>query len=555
MKCTFVLVIAFLALAVQCQKQTTYTDIIQTHKGPVRGRQAVTAFNEYEYSEFIGIPYAKPPLGDLRFKDSVEPDPWTEPVNATVEAPMCIQPFLLGTAGSENCLYLNVYTPETDFGDMEDLRPVLVWIYGGAFELGGILQAMYGPDWFIEDDIVVVAMNYRLGALGFLALQHPDAPGNQALKDQILALQWVQKNIAKFGGDPNKVTIMGESAGAAMVMYHVLSPMSTGLFHQAIAQSGSPLCPWAYKPPTVSNVAAYELGAILGIAAANNTHLLDRLKRQPAIDIVQGSNRVSVANGFTPIIIPFAPTIEVGTENPFMPQCPISLLQSGKFNKVPVLLGYNADETVLFDIAGEIFRTQLHALMRFLNNFFDPFGSSQYLVDVMDKIANGTQKEMLKVGSSVMFNAPIDLTQKLLSKHNGDKPIYYYRLSFNTPKNLHRLIQPRLEGTAHCDDLPLLFHVGLFNPADPDAPYNQYSKRVASLWTNFIKYTDPTPRNNTVSKANWAPSTKKGRQLDIGNEEFKMHDRLADHMDHKLSHMYSTIWPTCSECKHSHNKQ
>ncbi|XP_043248310.1 juvenile hormone esterase-like [Colletes gigas] len=527
MKCTFVFAISLLATAVVCQ---IYTPVVQTDKGPVKGKLAKTAFHRRDYSAFLGIPFAKPPVKDLRFKDPVEAEPWKEVLNATAEAPLCMQTFLIGPIGKEDCLYLNVYTPDTQFNQLE-LKPVLVWIYGGGFLTGGILKPIYGPDWYIEDDIVMVAMNYRLGALGFLALGLPDASGNQGLKDQNLALKWVRRNIAKFGGDPNRVTIMGQSAGASSVVYHTLSPMSAGLFHQGIAQSGSALCPWAYKTPVESLAVAYELGTVMGLVPSTPDILLKRLKKADAFDIIQAETKVQLANLITPISIPFAPTTEFKTNNPFLSDCPISMMEKGNFAHVPMLIGFNADEAMLFAILAEELRQEVHMIMRSWNSFLDPAGSTKYLVNVADMITNATEQQFIKMVSSWWFNAPIHLTQKLMTKYNGDKPVYFYRLAYDTEKNFHRIIESQLSGTAHLDDLPLLFYISVLNPSDPENPFNLYCKRIVSMWSNFIKYSDPTPSNNTVSRAKWVNSGKEGLQLNIGNEEFKMHKRFLDPMD------------------------
>ena len=148
-------------------------------------------------------------------------------------------------SGSEDCLTLNVYTPAPIVGKC---RPVMVWIHGGGFVSGSGKTDMYSPDYLIAEDVVVVTINYRLGIFGFLAFEDPSlgVPGNAGLKDQVMALKWVQKNIHNFGGDPNNVTIFGESAGGASCHLLMLSPMARGLFHRCIAQSGTALNQWPY---------------------------------------------------------------------------------------------------------------------------------------------------------------------------------------------------------------------------------------------------------------------------------------------------------------------
>merc|ERR1719313_3049078 len=222
--------------------------VVNTDKGPVEGiRRFVFPENEH-VDKFLGIPYAEPPVGDLRFR---APQPvnrsWgPSPRHAKTTPAPCPQFHLAGKIllGKEDCLYTEVFTPSKRAANAS--LPVLVWIYGGAFILGDSEEfTIYdGQHLALRHDIVVVTFNYRLSGLGFFALpelqqEDPDGSvGNQALQDQQAALQWVQRNIAQFGGDPNRVTIAGESAGGFSVHWHLVSPRSKGLFHAAISQSG-----------------------------------------------------------------------------------------------------------------------------------------------------------------------------------------------------------------------------------------------------------------------------------------------------------------------------
>ncbi|CAB0040148.1 unnamed protein product [Trichogramma brassicae] len=187
--------------------------------------------------------------------------------------------------GSEDCLYLNVFTPHVDFSaiNSNNLKAVMVWIHGGGFSSGFANTDFYGPDYLMENDVVLVSFNYRLGIFGFLNLNHPHATGNQALKDQNLVLRWVRQNIAAFGGNPNLVTIFGQSAGAVSVDLHVLSEMSAGLFSRSISMSGSPLCEqWGLQSNVEAEQEAYSVAAQLGIYAGNSQELLNAFYTIPA---------------------------------------------------------------------------------------------------------------------------------------------------------------------------------------------------------------------------------------------------------------------------------
>ncbi|XP_076671985.1 uncharacterized protein LOC143371011, partial [Andrena cerasifolii] len=546
MKPALFLVSSVLLPPILCQK---FTQTVDTDKGRVRGRTLETGLRSIPYSAFMAIPFAKPPVGDLRFRDPIEADPWTGVLNATDEPPACIQHVFIRTIGQEDCLYLNVYTGVTDFRNITTLKPVMVWIYGGAFIWGTVWHQLYGPDFFVEDDVILVAMNYRLGTFGFLGMGLDGARGNQALKDQNLALQWVQKNIANFGGDPNRVTLFGQSAGSVSTMYHLLSPKSQGLFHQAIAQSGSPLCTWGYNTPAQSLQVAYELGERVGIKAHTPEQLLDSLKLADAVKIARVGFYMSNLLLPLPIKVPFTATTDAIPSDPspekvFFDGCPLSKFQSGNFSHVPIMLGYNKDEAILATTAMELIRQVVYDILNQINIR----GLTKNFISVANRVARGIISTLIQVTTIYFFTHPIDVTQKYLAKHNGDIPVYYYRLSYSTERSFHKLLNPRINGTSHNDDLGLLFYAGLLSPIDPDTPYNQYRKKLVSLWTNFAKYGNPTPNNQPINGAVWLPSGKAGLQLDIGNEQFQMHDCLLDQIIQDLEPLYIKLLKFRSDC-------
>ncbi|XP_063223074.1 esterase E4-like [Bacillus rossius redtenbacheri] len=228
---------------------------VKLSQGTLRGGSTETA-DGTKYYRFLGIPYARPPVGNLRFATPRDPESWSGVRNATNFGSICHQV----KGGSEDCLFVNVFTPKLPTSRSDaSLLPVMVYIHGGAFVTG---SGNIPPGQLINHGLVVASINYRLNVFGFLSVNGTDAPGNAGLKDQSAALRWVQKNIAKFSGDPNNVTIFGESAGGASVHYNVLSPLSKGLFQRAISESGSALNPWAFIKNTEAH--AYRLSAVLG---------------------------------------------------------------------------------------------------------------------------------------------------------------------------------------------------------------------------------------------------------------------------------------------------
>merc|ERR1711953_1031454 len=226
---------------------------VSTKSGPVRGgsQEFSGLHRNGTYHTFHGIPYAQPPVGRLRFQPPVAVTAWEEELDVSgAPGSQCLQPEYFDPerfgqiSGDEDCLTLNIYS-ETLPQDSRnlDLKPVFFWIHGGGFAIGA--GSMFGqqPDLLLESGMVVVTINYRLGALGFMAIEGSDISGNQGLKDQLLALRWVKENIANFGGDPNRITIAGESAGGVSVHAHILSPQAKDedLIHAGISFSGTML--------------------------------------------------------------------------------------------------------------------------------------------------------------------------------------------------------------------------------------------------------------------------------------------------------------------------
>ncbi|KAL7645206.1 UNVERIFIED_CONTAM: hypothetical protein RMT77_003592 [Armadillidium vulgare] len=234
---------------------------IKVKQGIITGLKEISENGKIFYS-YYGIPYAEPPVNKLRFKDPKPKSPWKGYHDGTKTPENC--PFLSDSfhlppsdrvyevLGKEDCLTLNVFTPQSNSTNTR--LPVMVYIHGGGFHTGSSSQQK--PYFLMDKQIVLVIIQYRLGILGFLSTEDEILPGNMGLKDQLLALKWVKENIECFGGDPNIVTIFGQSAGGSSVHYHLLSPASKGLFQRAIMQSGTALCPFAYPADALKSAKA-----------------------------------------------------------------------------------------------------------------------------------------------------------------------------------------------------------------------------------------------------------------------------------------------------------
>jgi para-nitrobenzyl esterase len=314
-------------------------DLVMLADGPVQGltRDGVR--------RFLGVPYAAPPVGDLRWREPRAVTPWAEPLDATAIGSPCPQTGLFGDAslvGDEDCLSLNVYTPETVGGGP---LPVMVWIHGGAFEKGnGHENGWYdGSELVRAGGVVVVTVNYRIGALGFLADAafgdgtQTSRVGNFGLLDQQAALRWVHDNIAELGGDPGDVTLFGESAGGMSICTHLVAPSSAGLFHRAIIQSGP--CGLFTASRSDAQSQADTLADALGCDGSDRAACL----RGKSVD--QLVRALPPKAGFF-----FGPGVNWGpvVDGDLLPEFEPAAFERGQVAKVPVLLGTNRDEGALF---------------------------------------------------------------------------------------------------------------------------------------------------------------------------------------------------------------
>ncbi|XP_072492058.1 cocaine esterase-like isoform X2 [Notamacropus eugenii] len=333
-----VLTLGVLSILIQAPGHHADDLIRTTESGRIQGTQISIKEIDKGVNIFLGIPFAKPPVGALRFSPPQPPDSWSNVRDATSHPPACLQDItllekmakftkmkILTTANSEDCLYLNVYVP-VHVKERAKL-PVMVWIHGGGLTFGS--ASIYdGSILSASQNVVVVTIQYRLGVLGFFSTGDEYAPGNWGYLDQVAALKWVHKNIAHFGGDPDLVTIFGESAGGRSVSSHVLSPMSKGLFHRAIMESGV-----AIYAGFISSSSEKVVNIIANLSAC------DRHNSSSMVQCLRNKSEDEILN-----ITKHFKRIRGVIDGHFFPKQPEDLLAGGDFNHVPSIIGVNNDE-------------------------------------------------------------------------------------------------------------------------------------------------------------------------------------------------------------------
>ncbi len=483
---TAVVLISAAAPAVQAQEHP----VAFTLNGPVRGTVSAAGIHE-----FLGIPYAAPPVGDLRWRPPVAHARWSQVLDATTFANHCPQPASpFGVAsGTEDCLFLNVFTP-SGFSILP--RPVMVWIHGGALVTGE--SDDYDPTALVNDGVIVVTINYRLGALGFLAHpafaaeftdpDHDGVPatgfaGDYGLMDQQAALRWVRDNILFFGGDPLNVTIFGESAGGLSVFSHLQSPPAAHLFHKAIIESG------AYNLNTQTLATAEAAGTAFATATGCSDQTAACLRALPVAAVLANEN----AAGYTPNI-----------NGSFLPLSLATALATGQFHHVPVIQGTNHDEWRLFtaldfDLLGHpIPNTEAGyeaALATLVGPVAAPLVAAQY------PLASFPSADLAfgAAGTDVVFACPALQADLSMAPFT---PLSTYE--FNDENAPEDFLPPVTfpYGAAHASELQYLFALPVTVPRPPlDTAQQRLSNAMQHYWTNFAKFRTP----NGLGLPLWAP--------------------------------------------------
>lgn len=460
-------------------KPTSTLEVPQLDSGPISG-----SLQDGIWS-FKGIPYAAPPVGDLRWKPPQPVEPWQEVRPCTAFGPSAPQassgssllPSGYGEVGptSEDCLYLNVWTPAAT---PDDRLPVMFWIHGGGFTSGSASMFIYDGHNLAGKGVVVVTINYRLGALGFMA--HPaltaesphDSSGNYGLLDQIAALKWVRDNIEVFGGDPGEVTVFGESAGGASVCALMAAPDSDGLFQRAVVESGGffdmgmPV-PGAGTLPD-AEVRGERIAAELGCDGSEDVLACMRAK---SVDEILAAQDKEQGLGLV------WSTVDDGWVLPDKPQ---DVFAEGRQHKVPLLIGTNADEGTIF--APDISASDYKLMLAYL------YGREYSDVLALYPVEEGKGKDAFaRLMTGMCFDAPSKFAAACMA--NVDEPCYLYEFTMT-------LDDPRLAPLGSFHGLDIFYIFGNIGSSEgsklPARPEDMaLSDAMTDYWVNFAKSGDP----------------------------------------------------------------
>ncbi|CAF0804686.1 unnamed protein product [Rotaria sordida] len=568
--------------------------IRSTNSGRVRGFDSYFRTSDsprlYHVRAWLGIPFAKPPIGSRRFKAPERVKPWSGILNTTHFPATCWQTEQIvyhleaekiwspNTKCNEDCLYLNIWVPVSNSQSIQ-LMPVLVWIYGGAFVTGSSAVDLYdGRILAATNNVIVVSMQYRLQSFGFLFLDRPDAPGNQGLYDQALALEWIHHNIGYFDGDSQRITLFGESAGAVSIGFHLLSPRSRSLFSNAILESGGPTCNWAYITAQEGRRRSHkylnEFYSLVTKRLLNEQYSNEREKipevcqRGPNVDdieimfecainypIFDEDHYAYITNAeYTiqdggPMFFLLMPVID-GT---FLPQNPVAMLKTGNFKKCPLLLGANRDEGSYFmvyaqgnektpgnaapDVNYATFIKHLELYYNYIPSY--PYKTSPIVIqsliqkytdwsDWSDNIRNAVI--LSHAVGDAHFTCPTVTVANAYAIQNMS--VYFY----------HFVARPSTSdwhswtGVMHGDEIMFVFGEPL-NATDSKFYKHeeiQLARKIMTYWSNFAKYGNPN--GNISTNVNDWPLYSYPERAHIVLDVFNISTGIAHRAD------YCTFW-------------
>jgi len=500
--------------------------VVETTKGKIQGFESTTAHGR-KVSAWYGIPYAQPPVGNLRFRHPRPIDSW-DSVKQTMKLPnSCVQikdtmwPGFEGSEAwnpntplSEDCLYLNVVVPRPHPKN----AAVLLWIYGGGFWGGTTTLDLYDLRTIVsEENIIAVGIQYRVASLSFLYFDTEDVPGNAGMFDQLMAMQWVKNNIAQFGGNPNNITLMGESAGACSVSLHLLSPLSRHLFSQAIMQSASATVPWGVITKEESLLRGLRLAELMKCPhkRENIRGAIDCLRKANATEMVykewDGITMGLTIGIFTPII-----------DGSFLDEKPAVSLKKKEFKKTNILMGANKDEGMffifyymadLFPKEEDVFinRDDFERSITELNVYANPLQRKAIEFEYTNWLNPGdpikNREQVDRFTGDWQFTCPVVEFAHRYAETGNNVYMYYFSQRASVSQ------WPIWSGALHADEISFVFGLPLNRSKGYDEAEVRLSKKMMTYWANFAKTGNPSlSADHTWTETYWPLHTPLKRE-------------------------------------------
>ncbi|CRK95778.1 CLUMA_CG009235, isoform A [Clunio marinus] len=490
---------------------------VKVNQGIVRGCIEKLP-NGKPFQRFLGIPYARPPINELRFRSPQKLLKFDqEEIDCTREGDASFHRsgFHQKYVGSEDCLNLNVYVPPT--ASPSNKLPVMLFIHGGGFAFDSNSRDFYSPEYLLMEDVVVVTINYRLQALGFLCLPNKGIPGNAALKDQQMALEWVYENISNFHGDPENICLFGESAAASGIHLHLMNSKSKKFIKSAIMQSNCALADWFMQKDGEEK--SRKLAKLLGATGSSDDDCLDALMMASAREIYDNNGKVINPDEIRrnlPFV--FKPVVErEDSEDPFMTEDPLTQLKTKQID-VPIILGMNDGDGMTM---GNYYRNKkLHLFeednvrMVPLSLNIDPMSDEAkklgkeikefYFGD--KRIGPETLREFIDFMTDYHFSISYIMSGELHAIYHPNCSQYIFEFCFDGKLNMFKrlLKMEEFKGACHFDELFYLFDSKFVGMKVPRNSIEwKMRETMCKMWTNFAKYGNPTPDHNNPLPIKW----------------------------------------------------
>ncbi|KAM3955217.1 juvenile hormone esterase [Aphomia sociella] len=477
------------------------TKIVGTKEGRIQGS---LASNELYY-EYLGIRYGIP----VKFRAPEPPSTFDEVYKADNRAVLCPQfpcyDPLAAPSDNEDCLVLNIYSPSVA---TNTTLPVIVFLHGGGFGIGSGSPSFYGPQYLVSHGIVVVTVNYRLNAYGFLNLGTEDAPGNAGLKDIRAALRWIKENIIGFDGDPDNVTVMGQGSGGTAAIYLTLSDSTKGLFNRIISESGTLFSPGSFDPKPLKT--ASQVAKSLGVNTLDPEKLL---KIYAETEIKKVEEAISKQMHSQSV---FAPSVEAIFENeePFLTDTPYNIIVNKKFNPVPAIFGLNTVEGLTSTLDYNTITSQID---RIKNEDYTALDQRSFIIPKEDLeefretlretyFSDITSDEtiiggIINLNTDFSYVGPMSLLSELYTNHSG-LPVYEFVFNYTGGRNIGRMLtNSSMMVTTNQDELFYVFELERL-PLPMDEDDARMVTFMTIMWTNFARYGNPTPE---PGNGEWLP--------------------------------------------------